>query len=177
MVRTTSAPTLETQRLRLRAHTKADFENCCALWGDADVVRFLGGKPNTREECWNRVLRQAGLWAFTGMGNWLVETLGGDFVGEIGFLWLKREIEPRIEGFPEMGWITAPRAHGNGYASEAVRAALQWGDTNLAQRRYTAIIHPDNAASQNVARKAGFVEYARGIYHNDPIVLFERIRP
>jgi len=172
----TAAPTLETARLRLRAHTRADFENCAALWADPEVVRFLGGKPNTREECWNRVLRQAGLWAFTGMGNWLVETWDGAFVGEIGFLWLKREIEPRIEGFPEMGWITQPNAHGKGYASEAVAAALAWGDANLAQRRYTAIIHPDNAASLNVARKAGFTEYARGIYHNDPIVLLERMR-
>jgi RimJ/RimL family protein N-acetyltransferase len=170
------APTLQTERLRLRGHAKSDFDNCAAMWGDAEVVRYLGGKPNTREECWNRMLRQAGFWAFTGMGNWVVETHDGGFVGEIGFLWLKREIEPRIEGVPEVGWITRAGVHGKGYASEAVKAALAWGDTNLAAKRYTCIIHPDNAASLNVARKAGFAEFARGIYHNDPIVLLERVR-
>ena len=32
-------PTLDTARLRLRGHGKADLDACCALWGDADVVR------------------------------------------------------------------------------------------------------------------------------------------
>jgi RimJ/RimL family protein N-acetyltransferase len=172
----TTAPTLETERLRLRAHTQADFDACAAMWGDLEVVRFLGGKPNTREDCWMRMLRQPGLWAFTGMGSWVVETKDGEFIGEIGYLWLKRDMEPRIEGFPEVGWITVPAAHGKGYASEAVAAALAWGDANLPHTRFTCIIHPDNAASLNVARKAGFAEYARGIYHNDPIVLLERVR-
>jgi len=172
----TIAPTLETERLRLRAHTMADFNNCAAMWAEPEVVRFLGGKPNTREECWNRMIRQAGFWAFAGMGNWIVETKTGEFIGEIGFLWLKRDMEPRIEGFPEVGWITNARAHGHGYASEAVAAALAWGDANLGFKRFTCIIHPDNAASLNVARKAGFVEYARGIYHDEPIVCLERVR-
>ncbi|HUO90886.1 MAG TPA: GNAT family N-acetyltransferase [Rhizomicrobium sp.] len=169
-------PTLETERLRLRAHARADFDNCAAMWAEPEVVRFLGGKPNTREECWNRMLRQAGFWALTGMGSWLVETKAGDFVGEIGFLWVKREMEPRIEGFPEMGWALQPRAHGRGYASEALAAALRWGDANLPFARYTCIIDPANAASLSVARKAGFVEYARGVYRDDPIVLLERVR-
>jgi RimJ/RimL family protein N-acetyltransferase len=85
-------------------------------------------------------------------------------------------MEPRIEGFPEVGWITNARAHGHGYASEAVAAALKWGDANLPFKRFTAIIHPDNAASLNVARKAGFVEYVRGIYKDEPIVCLERVR-
>ena len=58
----TSAPTLETERLRLRAHTLADFDNCAAMAMDPEVMRFLGGKPNTREECWMRMLRQSGMW-------------------------------------------------------------------------------------------------------------------
>ncbi|MBS0470782.1 MAG: GNAT family N-acetyltransferase [Proteobacteria bacterium] len=170
------APVLQTDRLRLRAHAKSDFENCCAMWGDVEVVRYLGGKPSTREECWNRMLRQAGFWALAGMGSWVVETHAGEFLGEVGFLWVKRAMEPSIEGFPEVGWALAKRAHGKGYASEAVRAALAWGDANLAFQRFTCIIDPDNAASLNVARKAGFTEYARGIYHDEPIVLLERVR-
>ena len=172
----TTAPTLETPRLRLRAHRHADFDNCAAMAADPVVMRFLGGKPNTREECWMRMLRHAGFWALTGMGSWIVETKDGEFIGEIGFLWLKREIEPSIEGFPEMGWVTTAAAHGKGYASEAVAAALAWGDANLPHTRYTCIIDPDNAASLGVARKAGFVEYARGVYKDEPTVFLERVR-
>ena len=172
----TSAPTLETERLRLRAHTLADFDNCAAMAMDPEVMRFLGGKPNTREECWMRMLRQSGMWAFTGMGSWVVETKTGEFIGEIGFLWLKRDIEPRIEGFPEMGWVTQARAHGKGYASEAVAASLGWGDAHLPHKRFTCIIDPQNTASLGVAHKAGFVEYARGVYKDDPTVFLERVR-
>lgn len=170
------APTLETARLRLRAHAPSDFENSYAMWTDMEVVRFLGGKPNSREDCWNRMVRMAGFWALTGMGSWVVETKDGAYIGEIGFLWLKRDIEPSIEGFPELGWVLTRNSHGNGYASEAVRAALDWGDTHLPQKRFTCIIDPNNAASLGVARKCGFVEYTRGTYKSEPIVMLERVR-
>ena len=171
------APTLETERLRLRAQEIADFDNSAAIWGDAEVTTFLGGKPSTREESWSRFLRHAGIWALTGVGSWAVtEKATGAYLGEIGFLTLKRDMEPRIEGYPELGWVMAKAAHGKGYASEAVRAALAWGDANIANKRFTCIIHPDNAASLNVARKSGFVEFARGVYHDEPIVCLERVR-
>ncbi len=172
----TTAPVIETERLRLRAHRPADFDACAALWAEPAVVRFLGGKPNTREECWNRILRHAGFWAFTGMGSWLTETKDDTFVGEIGFLWLKRDIEPRIEGVPEIGWILHPSVHGKGYATEAVRAALAWGDAHLGHARVTCLIAPENTASLGVAAKTGFREFARSLYHGDPVVMLERHR-
>ncbi len=172
------APTLETERLRLRAQEIGDFENSAAMWGDPGVAVFLGGKPSTREESWNRMLRQAGLWALTGVGSWAVtDKAGGAYLGEIGFLTLKRDIAPRIEGYPELGWVMAKAAHGKGFATEAVRAALAWGDANIPSRRFTCIIAPGNAASLGVARKTGFVEFARSVYHDDPVVMLERIAP
>ncbi len=171
------APTLETERLRLRAHEISDFENSAATWGDPVVMRFLGGKPNTREEAWMRMLRHAGTWALTGIGQWLVEDKhSGTFLGEIGFLTLKRDIEPSIEGFPEVGWVMARAAHGKGYATEAVRAALAWGDTNIANKRFICIISPQNTASLGVAAKSGFREFARTNYKGEPIVQLERVR-
>jgi RimJ/RimL family protein N-acetyltransferase len=35
-------PALETERLRLRALRGSDFEDCAALYGDPEVVRFIG---------------------------------------------------------------------------------------------------------------------------------------
>ena len=171
------APTIETERLRLRAQEIGDFDNSTALWQDPEVTVFLGGQPSSREDCWNRMLRQAGNWALTGVGQWLVEEKhSGQFLGEIGFLTLKRDIEPRIEGYHELGWVMAKAAQGKGYATEAVRAALAWGDANIANKRFTCIIAPANAASLGVARKCGFVEFARGTYKGEPIVCLERVR-
>ncbi|MBV9419217.1 MAG: GNAT family N-acetyltransferase [Alphaproteobacteria bacterium] len=172
------APTLETARLRLRAHKIADFENAAAMWADPEVMRFLAnGKPQTREDSWNRMMRQAGDWALNSIGSWMVEDKHSEaFLGEVGFLTLKREIEPRIEGYPELGWVLNTAAHGKGIATEAVRAALAWGDAHIANKRYTCIIAPENAPSLGVARKCGFVEYTRGVYRNETIVMLERVR-
>ena len=41
---TREIPTLQTERLRLRPHTAADFPACTTLWADASVTRFIGGR-------------------------------------------------------------------------------------------------------------------------------------
>src|SRR6185312_2505807 len=64
--RPTVIPEIDTARLTLRAHTLADFDDYCAMWGDSEVTRYIGGKPFTREECWSRFLRQSGHWALMG---------------------------------------------------------------------------------------------------------------
>jgi RimJ/RimL family protein N-acetyltransferase len=171
-----TAPVIETERLRLRGHCAADFNNSVGLWSDPRVVRFIGGKPNTREECWMRLLRHAGNWALMGYGSWVVEEKhSGAFAGEIGFMSLKREIAPVIEGFPEVGWVIAPSFHGKGYATEAMRAALGWGDAHIAAARTICIIAPQNAPSLGVAAKCGFREFARTQYKGDATAMLERL--
>jgi RimJ/RimL family protein N-acetyltransferase len=46
--------------------------------------------------------------------------------------------------------------HGNGYAIEALRAAVAWGDHHFAQRRTVCIIHRDNHRSFRIAEKLGY---------------------
>lgn len=76
-----------------------------------------------------------------------------------------------------MGWVLAPHAHGQGYASEAVAAALDWGDAHFRGGRIVCLIHPDNAASLRVAAKFNFREYARPTYKDAPGVLLARPGP
>ena len=79
----TSAPTLETERLRLRAHRVEDLPQCAAMWAEEVVTRFIGGKPLTKEETWLRMLRHAGHWSLLGFGYWLVEErVSGTMLGE-----------------------------------------------------------------------------------------------
>ena len=168
-------PELETDRLRMRGHRVADLASCAALWSDPIVTRFIGGRPSTVEEAWARLLRYVGHWALLGHGFWVVEDKAtGEYVGEVGIGEFMREIEPRIEGRPEVGWVVASRHHGKGYATEAVRAALTWGETRFGKRRFACIIAPENAASLNVAAKTGFREAARTTYKGEPTVVLYR---
>jgi RimJ/RimL family protein N-acetyltransferase len=167
---------LETERLILRRHTVADFPSCAALWSDANVTRYIGGRPFSREETWARLLRYIGHWEALGYGFWLVEEKAtGAFAGELGFADFKREIEPAID-VPEAGWAFLPGVQGRGYATEALRSALEWGDRHLDSQRNVCIIHPDNAASFRVAEKCGFRKYSRTLYKDHPIVLLARHR-
>ena len=122
-------PVLQTPRLVLRPPTINDFDHSLSLWSDPAVSRFIGGRPATGEDVWARVLRYIGHWQAMKFGYWAIfERNSGRFVGEAGFADFHRTIDPPLTGMPEMGWALSPWAHGSGFATEAVQAALAWGD-------------------------------------------------
>jgi RimJ/RimL family protein N-acetyltransferase len=168
-------PMLETERLRLRGHRLEDFSHSAAMWADPSVTQHIGGRPLTEEESWARFLRYAGHWSVMGFGYWVVEEkASGDFVGEVGFADYKRDIEPSLKGVPEIGWVLASHAHGKGFATEAVRRAVEWGDVHFGLARTACIIAPENLQSVRVAEKCGYSEFKRGSYKGQPALMFER---
>ncbi|MBV9932095.1 MAG: GNAT family N-acetyltransferase [Alphaproteobacteria bacterium] len=170
-----AAPTLETERLRLRPFRASDLDAQAAAMGDPTVVRHLGGHPFSREETWRKMLAAPGLWVMLGFGYWAVERReDGAYCGQVGFADFKRDLSPSIEGTPEMGWIFAPQMHGRGYATEACLGALAWLDGALPGREATAIISHANAASIRVAEKSGFSVREEALYRGEPILLFRR---
>lgn len=169
----TDVPILETARLTLRGHRADDLTPCAAMWADPVVTRFFG-RPFSAEETWSKLLRYAGLWPLLGFGYWAIEEKATRrFVGELGFADFQRAMTPPLDA-PELGWALAAEAHGKGYATEAVRAALLWSDACFA--RSVCIIRPDNLASIRVAEKCGFVELRRATYKDSPIAVFARDR-
>ena len=169
------APTLETERLVLRAHAVDDFEACCAMWADPLVARHTIGTPSTRHRTWLRILAYAGHWALLGFGYWAVEEkASGRYIGELGFADFKRDLEPPIDGIPELGWALTPSAHNQGFATEALRAAVAWGDQRFDGARTVCIISPDNGPSLRVAAKLGYTELTRTTKNGEPEILFAR---
>jgi len=168
-------PVLETERLLLRGHQPVEFPAYAAMWADPAVTRFIGGAPLSEEDAWAKYSRVFGQWELLGFGFWsLTEKASGMRVGEAGFLEGKREIVPSLKGIPECGWALVPAAQGKGYATEAVRAALSWGDFHFGTVRMACIIAPENTPSLRVAEKTGFREAARTTYKNSPTVVLYR---
>ena len=165
---------VETERLRLRGHIMSDFAYTKALWSDAAVMEHMGGKPLTIEECWTRFLRYVGHWSVLGFGYWVVEEREtAEFVGEVGFANFKRDMEPAVGDIPELGWVLAPAKHGKGYATEAAKAALDWGRKHFHSNEFVCLIHPGHEASIRVARKCGFEERQLGTYKGRPVLIFK----
>jgi RimJ/RimL family protein N-acetyltransferase len=172
------APTLETERLILRAFRAEDLDPLAAMWADAEVVRFIGGHALSREDTWRRSLAACGQWPYTGWGYWIAELRsGGGVVGQLGFADFKRDMEPSIEGEPELGYVFAPRVHGQGFAAEACTAVLGWADAHLDAPSYPAIISPENEASIRLAERLGFRRSPDATYRGETIALFRRPKP
>ena len=171
-------PTLQSARLRLRAPTLNDLPQSLAMWSDPDVSRHISGKPSTEEEVWGRLIRYVGHWCLIGYGYWVVEAIeDGAYVGEVGFGDYRRAMVPPLDRVPEMGWVLATRAHGQGLATEAARAALAWRDSALPPGPTVSIVAPEHGASLRVAAKLGFHAIGQSMYRAQPTVVLRRNAP
>lgn len=170
-----SAPRLETERLILREFRADDLDAHAATLGDSEVMRFIGGKPMTREDSWRRLCSGVGSWQLIGIGPWAVERKSdGRMVGHCGFFEFQRDMQPSIRGEPEMGWIFDRSVHGQGVAFEACARALLWADEMLGAQSYPAIISLENVASMKLAERLGFKRLDDALYRDEPIALFRR---
>jgi RimJ/RimL family protein N-acetyltransferase len=172
-----NAPIVETARLTLRPHRAADFDASFAMWTDPAVVRYIGGKPSTEQQAWSRLMHYAGHWALMGFGYWVLEEKStGIFAGELGFANFRRDIAPSMKDAPELGWALAAPFHGQGYATEAVRAAVGWGDVRFGSAaRTVCLIDVDNLASIRVAHKCGYDVFERTLFNDRPTLFLERL--
>lgn len=144
-------PTLTTERLVLRPFAEADVEPLHALMQDPDVMRYVGDRRvPTRPETWRAVAGWIGHWSLRGHGLWAVEeAASGEVVGRAGL------INPIDWPGPEVGYLLGRRWWGRGYATEAARAAMDWGFTTIGFDRLLSLIDPANAPSIAVAERLG----------------------
>ncbi len=174
----TLAPVIETARLRLRIHVAGDHAARCAITADPETMRFISGQPQSAEENWLRILRYVGHWRLFGYGVFAVEeTATGRLAGEAGLMHFGRDLGGDFDPAPEAAWIMAAWAAGQGYASEAITAAIAWHEGKVGNARQVCIIAPDNHPSLRVAAKHGFRPYRETLYHGKPVIVHERVQP
>ena len=144
-------PTLETERLVLRAFRADDFEAHASMAADPLVARYLGdGRTLDREEAWRTFAMLLGHWELRGYGLWALTRRGDDrMIGRVGFFF--------PEGWPgfEIGWTLSRDSWGKGYATEGARRALHHAFTEMGRGHVISLIHPDNAPSIRDAQRLG----------------------
>jgi ribosomal-protein-alanine N-acetyltransferase len=146
-------PELRTERLVLRGFRERDREPFAAMNADPAVMEHF---PSTLE----RPASDAFLdridehWRARGFGLWAVERR--DDRAFLGFAGLS---DPRFEApfMPavEIGWRFARDAWGHGYATEAARAALDFGFETLGLREIVSFTAPANVRSIAVMERIG----------------------
>ena len=169
--------TLTTERLILRTPAVADFAAFAAQRADPAVMKYLGkGDVLSEEEAWLKFQSICGHWQIIGYGSWMIENkASGAVIGVMGYTDKKRPSEHPASGMPEMGWSFAAAAHGKGYASEALKAALAWGRDHFGPVRVVAVISDDNAASMRLAERHGFQQFAASTRFGLPRKVFGRM--
>ncbi len=148
-------PTLETERLVLRAWSVADRAPFAALNADPEVVRWIGaGRPLPLADSDALLARIEEHWSAQGFGLWAVEErASGAFVGYAGLAvpWFLPAVLPAVE----VGWRLARNAWGRGLATEAGGAALAHAFGTLELAEVISTIMPGNTRSIRVAEKLG----------------------
>ena len=146
-----TTPTLETERLRLRAFREEDLDAYAAICADPEVMRYLGdGRALSRADAWRQMALIIGHWTLRGYGLWAVEERAtGALVGRLGFF--------KPEGWPgfELGWMLRRASWGRGYATEGAGRALAHAFTEMGRDHLISLIRPDNRASIRVAERLG----------------------
>lgn len=143
---------LETKRLELRRLTPEDAPFILELLNDPLFLRFVGDKGvRTLDGARDYIIDgPMASYAQHGFGLFHVSLKpGGTPIGMCGLL--KREVLEDVD----VGFAYLPQFSGQGYATEAARATIDYGRTVLGLKRIVAITAPDNAGSQNVLRKIG----------------------
>ena len=158
---------LRTERLLLREWRDDDLEPFAALNADPQVMEYFPS-VQTREQSDAFVHRIAGHFDRHGYGLWAVELLDGSapFVGFVGLQVVP--FETHFTPAVEVGWRLAQHAWGRGYATEAARAAMEFGFGEAGLAEIVSITAAVNERSQRVMRKLGM--------HRDPAGDFDHPR-
>ncbi|MFT4716513.1 MAG: RimJ/RimL family protein N-acetyltransferase [Paracoccaceae bacterium] len=153
-------PTLETDRLILRAPDPTDFE-AFARFRVSERSIGVGG-PYTRVQAFDQMCELFGHWFMRGYGRWMVaEKSSNEPLGVVGLFY------PEDWPEPEIAWTVFENGEGKGIAFEAAMASRQYAYETLGWDTAISCVVPDNVRSITLAKRMGAIQ--EGSFHHEDI--------
>ncbi|QBR73322.1 GNAT family N-acetyltransferase [Microbacterium sediminis] len=148
---------VHTERLVLRRATDADIDAMWAFRQLPEVKMWIGGAPDTFEGHRERMRgKRATLVTIVLPGADGDERVIGELMIAVGDGWAQAEVAEDARGTEaELGWTLDPAFQGHGYATEAVRAAIDLCFGPLGLRRVHAGCFADNVPSWKLMERLG----------------------
>ena len=157
---------IETPRLILRPWRSSDLPLFAEQNADPVVMRFLGGVL-TREASDAYADRAERHRAAHGFCKWAVEAPGlAPFIGAVGLTHVR--FEASFTPAVEVAWRLHRRYWGQGYATEAARAAIDDGFNRVGLREIVSMTALVNTASMRVMQRLGMTRSIEFDYPNYP---------
>lgn len=164
-------PTLETERLTLRAPTKDDFPAYAKIFA-SDRSKYMGG-PHDTDRAWRGMAGDIMGWIVLGYGYWsFEENASGEFAGFIGLA------KPPSYPERELGWMITAKHEGKGYAFEAARAARNYAYADLGWTTLVSYIDAENHRSIALAERLDcVVDPDASFAPGDPCLVYRHPSP
>lgn len=142
--------TLHTARLTLRPVEPGDTHAFEAFYSHPQVMAIRKYGVLDAAAARKQLATMLDHWAEYSFGMWVVEDKAdGEFVGECGLRWQEDASDV------ELSYGLLPHFRGRGLATEAGRAALDFGIDVLRLERIVALSRGDNVKSHRVLEKLG----------------------
>lgn len=143
---------LITPRLRLEPQTDEHLERLFAINSDPEVMRYITGKPDTREDTQAMIDRVKARWAEFGYSWWsFFERATGELIGTGCVQHLGRDAKNPLE----LGWRLRRDKWHQGFASEAAERMARFAFEDLKAPLLCAVCDPANTGSARVMERLG----------------------
>jgi len=155
---------IETTRLALRSWTLSDISPYARIVADAEVMRHIGtGAVQSPRQAEEFVRRMMALEVKRGWILWAVELLQSrELAGFCGY--------STLDGQLDFGWRLARKFWGQGFGTEAARAALRIGVETYSFREIRSVAYTANRGSSRIMEKIGMKFDSNGMRNGRPVV-------
>ena len=140
----------ESDRLRFRKLTPADIDPWMEFHASEEAIRFFAYPLNDRPSCETMLGKQ--LWRYAHDNSGLRAVLLKNTNELIGMCGLLTQVVNGVQEW-EIGYRFIPRFWGSGYCTEAAVAHRHLAFAQSNKASIISLIHPQNTASQAVARR------------------------